>query len=536
VLRAALIAGFAAVVLAPTAAAWQFHTGAGISGRLPDGWRVVQRHFTPCIDPREVLTIASFPVAARPVLPRDGAFLTLEERDSDAARMPRRPERFRLRGKPSGMECCAPLHAPGWGLQFRSAGRGFYVYAFLGPNSAPQTRADLTRVLDSLRIRPFPQPHWRRSLAVGQPAGGLLADGVLFPAFGERFFTWDPLLHRSPDRGWRRWGTDRLVRTVLGVVQSFSRDHWIRVGVGDLSRRTGGPFGPKHHSHQNGLDADVYYPRRDRLERPPDRPDQIDRGLAQDLVNRFVRAGAVKVFVGPNTGLTGPPGIVQQLAGHDNHLHVRFGRRDAGTLLGRSSQGREIRAFERGDPLAARRVLVFGCIHGTECAAVAVTRRLLTMQPADVDLWVVPNLNPDGYAARVRVNAHGVDLNRNFPSGWRGIGRRGDQEYSGPRPLSEPESRIAKRLIADLQPNVTIWYHQPLTLVRAWGKSIPAARRFARRAGLPFHALPWLAGTAPNWQNHRWPRRASFVVELPPGPLGSGAVARYAAATARAAQ
>jgi protein MpaA len=535
VLRAALIAGFAALVLAPAAAAGHFHTGAGISGRLPAGWRVVERHFTPCIDPREVLTIASFPVATRPVLPRDGAFLTLEERDSDAARMPRRPKRFRLRGKPSGMECCVPLHAPGWGLQFHSAGRGFYVYAFLGPEAPARTRTELIGVLDSLRIAPFPQPHWRRSLAVGQPAGGLLVNGVLFPAFGERFFTWDPLLHRSPDRAWRRWGTDRLVRTVLGVVQSFSRDHWIRVGVGDLSRRTGGLFGPKHRSHQNGLDADLYYPRRDRLERPPDRPDQIDLRLSQDLVDRFVRAGAVKIFVGPSTGLTGPRGIVQRLAGHDNHLHVRLGRRDAGILVGRSSQGREIRVFERGNPLAPRRVLVFGCIHGTECAALAVTRRLLAAQPADVDLWIVPNLNPDGYAAGVRVNARGVDLNRNFPYGWRRLESRGDAEYPGPRPFSEPETRIATRLIADLRPDVTIWYHQPLNMVRAWGKSIPAARRFAQRVGLPFHELPWLGGTAPNWQNHRF-RGASFVVELPPGPIRPAAIARHAAATVRAAQ
>ena len=45
--------------------------------------------------------------------------------------------------------------------------------------------------------------------------------------------------------------------------------------------------------------------------------------LAQDLVTRFVRAGAEFVFVGPNTTLHGPPNVVQKLAYHDNHLHVR---------------------------------------------------------------------------------------------------------------------------------------------------------------------------------------------------------------------
>ena len=82
---------------------------------------------------------------------------------------------------------------------------------------------------------------------------------------------------------------------------------------------------PKHASHQNGLDVDVYYPRRDRKERPPRRVGQIDRRLAQDLVDRFVRAGAEIVYVGPNTGFTGPRRIVRILWNHDNHLHVRIG-------------------------------------------------------------------------------------------------------------------------------------------------------------------------------------------------------------------
>ena len=97
-----------------------------------------------------------------------------------------------------------------------------------------------------------------------------------------------------------------------------------RVGIGDLSKPHGGPFGPVHATHQNGLDADVYYPRRDRRERPPKLVSQIDRRLAQDLVDRFVAAGADLVYVGPNTGFTGPRGVVQVLWNHDNHLHVRI--------------------------------------------------------------------------------------------------------------------------------------------------------------------------------------------------------------------
>src|SRR3954449_2259210 len=84
-------------------------------------------------------------------------------------------------------------------------------------------------------------------------------------------------------------------------------------------------------------------------------------------------------------------------------------------VIGRSEQGRPIRAIERGDPAAPRRLLVFGLIHGNEPAGRAVARRLPAAKPPPgLDVWVVEDLNPDGFAARTRQNAHGVDLNRNF--------------------------------------------------------------------------------------------------------------------------
>jgi murein endopeptidase len=172
---------------------------------------------------------------------------------------------------------------------------------------------------------------WRRSAAVGLPYAGRLVRGVQLPSEGEDFFTWDPILKRTPNRGWRRHGTDRLVRVLLRVLRDFRAAHpkAPRVGIGDLSRPRGGDFGPRfglpgHASHQNGLDVDVYYPRLDRRERGPARVTQVDRELAQDLVDRFVRAGARYVFVGPRVGLRGPRRVVQALSHHDNHLHVRL--------------------------------------------------------------------------------------------------------------------------------------------------------------------------------------------------------------------
>ncbi|HWH43114.1 MAG TPA: penicillin-insensitive murein endopeptidase [Thermoleophilaceae bacterium] len=171
----------------------------------------------------------------------------------------------------------------------------------------------------------------RPSRALGLPHRGRLAGGVQLPATGSHFFSWDPILQRVPNRGWRRWGTDRLVAVVLRVAE----DHRLanpgapRLAIGDLSRRRGGDFGPRfgglgHLSHQNGLDVDIYYPRRDRLEQAPVTVAQVDRALAQDLVDRFVAAGAERVFVGPRVGLRGRRGVVERLVHHDDHLHLRI--------------------------------------------------------------------------------------------------------------------------------------------------------------------------------------------------------------------
>ena len=186
-------------------------------------------------------------------------------------------------------------------------------------------------------VRPLPPPEasirWRRSRALGRPDRGRLAGGVQLPAEGTHFVTVDPVRRRSHDPGLRRYATDRLVRVLLRVAGEHAAAHpdAPRLVVGDLSRPRGGPFGPEfggdgHRSHQNGLDADVYYPRRDGRETMPARVSQIDRRLAQELVDRFVRAGAQYVFVGPRTGLRGPAKVVMVLANHDDHLHVRLGR------------------------------------------------------------------------------------------------------------------------------------------------------------------------------------------------------------------
>jgi murein endopeptidase len=172
---------------------------------------------------------------------------------------------------------------------------------------------------------------WRHSRAVGKPFAGRLVRGVRLPAEGRDYWTYDWGTDEMPNRPWRRWGTDRLVRTLLRVIGEYraANPYAPRVGIADLSRTRGGRFGANfgglgHASHQNGLDADVLYPRRDGLQWIATWPALVDRELAQDLVDRFVAAGAAYVFTGRHVALHGPRDVVVRLAHHDDHMHVRI--------------------------------------------------------------------------------------------------------------------------------------------------------------------------------------------------------------------
>jgi murein endopeptidase len=195
------------------------------------------------------------------------------------------------------------------------------------PPAPPVARADVVTPTATPRPKPAPaRIAWRRSKALGTPTAGRLVDAVRLPAKGAHFRTWDPVRKRTPNRWTRRNGTDKLVRVLLEVARESGRP----LLIGDLSRPRGGDFGTRfgpigHASHQNGLDADVYFPRKDGRPRAPRSIAQVDRREAQELVDRFVRAGARKIFVGAGLRLRGPAGVVQPWPNHDDHLHIRLG-------------------------------------------------------------------------------------------------------------------------------------------------------------------------------------------------------------------
>ncbi len=193
--------------------------------------------------------------------------------------------------------------------------------------------------------------------------------------------------------------------------------------------------------------------------------------------------------------------------------------------IGTSVQGRAITAVHRWTEGAKDRVLVLGQMHGNEKAGIDIARRLESAPlPANTDLWIIPTMNPDGNAVDTRVNAAGVDLNRNFAHLWLHADE-GTGTYSGPAALSEPETRAVTDLIAQVQPRMTVSFHQPLFGVDTSGA--PSARwladALADRTGLPrkdFTCSGGCHGTFTGWHND-FTAGSAVTVELGPSATAS---------------
>ena len=185
--------------------------------------------------------------------------------------------------------------------------------------------------------------------------------------------------------------------------------------------------------------------------------------------------------------------------------------------IGASVQGRPITVLHRGT-VGGKVILVVGVIHGDEDAALPIVDRLATMPlPAGIDLWLMPRMNPDGQANRVRGNGHGVDLNRNFPHDWQPIAEAGNWEWSGTGPASEPETQAFIAFASRIHPTLTLWYHQDLNIISPTkGKDGPLRKRYAQLTGMPMGGISGgiYHGVAATWVRLKVPNAMSFIIEL----------------------
>lgn len=136
------------------------------------------------------------------------------------------------------------------------------------------------------------------------------------------------------------------------------------------------------------------------------------------------------------------------------------------------------------------RVLVVGAIHGDELSAASLAMHWIA-QAEKTDRPVhwrfIPVLNPDGFLAPrpTRVNARGVDLNRNFntprweqeaPQWWAKRARKDPRRWPGPKPLSEPESQFLHDQMDSFHPHLVVSIHAPYGVLDFDGPHEPPQR------------------------------------------------------------
>ena len=210
-----------------------------------------------------------------------------------------------------------------------------------------------------------------------------------------------------------------------------------------------------------------------------------------------VRRCVISLALGLGLTCGATPALVGAAQAADSPQVSRF-------TIGMSVQGRPITVVHLADPGAHTRVVVIGNIHGDEQAGFRVIKALRELKtlPSNLDLFLIRTANPDGTAANTRTNAHGVDLNRNFPFRWHSSSR--GLTWSGRRPLSEPESLTLRAFVRQIKPALVVVFHQPLFGIGAQDKTMPVVRRLSRETGLPvrnFRCTGICAGSFTSWLN-----------------------------------
>jgi murein peptide amidase A len=153
-------------------------------------------------------------------------------------------------------------------------------------------------------------------------------------------------------------------------------------------------------------------------------------------------------------------------------------------VIATSVEGRPIVARHYGAVDAPVQLVVIGQMHGSEPGGRSVAAEIAGSPiPDGVGVWVLASVNPDGHRHGTRGNAHGVDLNRNFPENWDRAGR-GGLFWSGHHSASEPETRGVMRFLSAVRPAALLSFHQAYDMIDiSHPRSAHAGRQLARWMG-----------------------------------------------------
>jgi len=170
----------------------------------------------------------------------------------------------------------------------------------------------------------------------------------------------------------------------------------------------------------------------------------------------------------------------------------------------RSVMGREIdvHVFGYGEPTT----MVIGGIHGNEPCGIDLAGGLIkefkthSAPYLESRVVVIPKANPDGFIAGTRVNARGVDINRNFPTKDFHRGTFTQNCNPGKLAASEPETNVILQMAAIFRPQFILSFHAELGCVNYDGPGVQIAQAIAAENGLPVrkdlgYATPGSLGT-----------------------------------------
>lgn len=150
--------------------------------------------------------------------------------------------------------------------------------------------------------------------------------------------------------------------------------------------------------------------------------------------------------------------------------------------LGRSVQGRPLVYFEAGNPKSGNTTLILSTVHGDEVTPLYLGMKLAAWMRqnkallAESHVVIAPIVNPDSFFTkpRKRVNARGVDVNRNFPTKdwsarahveWKKRFKSNPRRFPGSQAGSEPETLFQQKLIEMYKPKKILSIHAPLNVV-----------------------------------------------------------------------
>ena len=174
-------------------------------------------------------------------------------------------------------------------------------------------------------------PNENPSIAQGLPNNGSLMDGLNLRDEGDSLHSYYHF-YGTDGIDTDDWGTLALINKIESAARDWYTYTFFNFGIGDMSLRNGGYFFP-HSSHQNGLDVDLRYIRKDRAEAPLDvstDPDDFDQETTAFLMSRLLYSSGDTTntifFIDTNyVHITDTIGNrIRHDSGHRNHFHMRI--------------------------------------------------------------------------------------------------------------------------------------------------------------------------------------------------------------------